>query len=67
MCRMAARKFGTEVAELLAERLADPSTARRHVNSISEGLIKSGSKRELLSLAPMLQETSSEEGSPERG
>ena len=67
MCRMAARKFGTEVAELLAERLADPSTARRHVNSISEGLITSGSKRELLSLAPMLQETSSEEGSPERG
>ena len=44
-----------------------PSTARRHVDDIGEGLIRSDSKRELLSSAPMLREASSEEGCPERG
>ena len=65
MCRMAARKFGTETAELLAGRLADLS--EWHVDHVGKGLIKSKSKGELLSWARILKEPSSEEGSPERG
>ena len=66
ICRLAARKFGPETANRLAERLAETPDPER-LGEVGEWLLECGSGEELLARVARLCETVATEGHASQG